>query len=207
MCFNWANNRLSQGHIFHILSNWCVLAAAVKALSFISVLKRKIFTGKRRMHKPEEPLPFPFHVRIFVIIPFSTAFCYCLLASFSQQHQQPERRRLPEKQQKCFGKKLLNILAFNQRICCYLTPSSSSFFLSVTSENVFITLCACANKKKKNVKEKSENDLRDRNNFSLFILFVFLLSCEFVFHEIFFNTFILIRNISRISQISNITIF
>lgn len=46
--------------IFHIASN-CWLYQCVK---------RENFTGKRRMHKPEEPLPFPFHVRIFVIIPF-----------------------------------------------------------------------------------------------------------------------------------------
>jgi hypothetical protein len=61
------------------------------------------------MHKPEEPLPLPFHVRIFVIIPFSAA-----LRHPTPVTRREKRRRLPEK-------KLRNVLASNQRICCYRT--------------------------------------------------------------------------------------
>jgi hypothetical protein len=68
------------------------LAANTLLPVFISVLKRKISTGKRRMHKPEEPLPFPLHVRIFVIIPFSAA-AGCFLSNPNTNNQKGDGSR------------------------------------------------------------------------------------------------------------------
>lgn len=72
----------------------------------------KFSTGKRRMHKPEEPLPFPFHVRIFVIIPISAA-------AFSLSRRRPktpatEKATAPGIERESSKKRVPNILAFNQ---------------------------------------------------------------------------------------------
>lgn len=121
--------------IFHISNNllW---------LELYQCVKEENFTGKRRMHKPEEPLPFPLHVRIFVIIPFLLSLAFSL-----PKHQQPERRRLPE--WKLIAKRLLNILAFNQSICCFSSYLTCfSFFLlfcRLLRKMLFITLYARAN--------------------------------------------------------------
>lgn len=58
------------------------------------------------MHKPEEPLPLPFHVRIFVIIPFSATAALTHPTPATRKATAPGEKatkKLSEKASKYFG--------------------------------------------------------------------------------------------------------
>lgn len=66
------------------------------------------------MHKPEEPLPFPFHVRIFVIIPFSATAFSLSLSRHRPKTPATEKATAPGIERESSKKQVPNILAFNQ---------------------------------------------------------------------------------------------